>query len=323
MDCDILMIQETKLHNEERRAYVKYQWNFMRKNENNHNLVHYNDTYTRKGGTAIMFSPKCPVTNLKSLEELWIDNYYQVIEGKLGEYVIFIHNVYVPQTNKKEFLDKLPRNFPTDAFHLIGGDFNITLSPLDQVNPVRGRAESDIDRKGLKKWIEELNLYDTWRYSNPLSQDFTGPKRKNRIDLILCTKNFHEEFGYKDEIIHEESGSDHAIVKSTWKSRHIKMKKAFWKCPTWVINQEVALKVIKKLLKEMLKDMPNDPMEVQTHYELIKNNVRELHQQLELQLSTTHRKKKNLLITKKCKAEDYYNRYGGDTRITNGNGLQT
>ncbi|MFK7981593.1 MAG: reverse transcriptase family protein [Saprospiraceae bacterium] len=310
-ECDILLVQETKMHTEERQRYVKYQWNFIRKNDKTQNLIFLNDNHTRKGGTAILIAPTCPITDIVELEELYICNYYQVIEGKLGDFSVYIHCVYVPQTHKKEFMDKLPRNFPKDSYHLIGGDFNITLSPLDQVNQQRGRSESEVDRIGLHNWIEALQLCDTWRDSNPFSKDFTGPGRKNRIDYILCTNTFHKEYGFKDEIIHEESGSDHAIVKSTWKSRHVKSKKAYWKCPTWIISQEKSVKDVKKFLQKMQDEMPQDPYQIQAFYETIKIGVRGILQKLESQLNTNHRKKKSILVSQKIKAEDYYNTYGG------------
>ena len=71
---------------------------------------------------------------------------------------------------------------PSQTYH--GGDFNTILSSLDG-NYFEKRTKYGRD---LKNWLDNNNMVDTYRISNPETKIYTwsNKKHKSRIDFWLC-----------------------------------------------------------------------------------------------------------------------------------------
>ncbi|KAH9123579.1 hypothetical protein AeMF1_005458, partial [Aphanomyces euteiches] len=115
-------------------------------------------------------------------------NRYLAIQGTLGPTKIIIHVVYAPAqpSERPTFFDALPRDFPTDASHIVCRDFNTILGPMD-TDSTEPLTHSVPERTHLLKWMIDLQLVDPWRLQHPNDQEFTSPQSNRRIDMCLTS----------------------------------------------------------------------------------------------------------------------------------------
>ena len=104
---------------------------------------------------------------------------------------------------------------------IIAGDMNATIDPL--YSKIRKQGKENHTFEGLKYLIEELNLTDTYRSSNPDKPDWTWMKRnyntapsnyqETRIDHILVNNHF-EVLSSEIHVYSHLYSSDHKIINT-------------------------------------------------------------------------------------------------------------
>jgi exonuclease III len=83
-------------------------------------------------------------------------------------------------------------NIPIDRQILIGGDWNITLTPEDRENHIEKRTTL---AQIISKTTQMYNLIDVWRRNYPESKQYTYSKNqpnhpKSRLDRIYISKQW-------------------------------------------------------------------------------------------------------------------------------------
>ena len=148
---------------------------------------------------------------------------------------IVVLGIYAPaidiQDEKIAFLEDLRNviaNF-NEALMVIGGDFNIHLSPYDAEE---GKFRETLASTKLREIVDEYFLVDVWREKNPRIRNFTWrrahPLQQSRLDYIFVTANFRLEFEISAEI---SAGirSDHSVVEVKAVPRGIRRGPGLWK----------------------------------------------------------------------------------------------
>jgi hypothetical protein len=99
------------------------------------------------GGVAIYFHSATPgFKGLHHLEALDVPDRYMVVKTKVGDVEFFFHNVYAPvvEQQRPAFFSALPRDFPAQAVHIVGGDFNF---PFDvELDGSSRRSEHNVGK---------------------------------------------------------------------------------------------------------------------------------------------------------------------------------
>lgn len=116
------------------------------------------------------------------------DGQYVIIHALCDRLDMIIVGLYVPPPTKMVVLHKIQTivaSYPTSNI-LIAGDFNMTPNcSADKLHP---GLTTDT---ALSRWAEVYGLYDTWRWKNPHSRQFschsTTHVTLSRIDLIYVT----------------------------------------------------------------------------------------------------------------------------------------
>ncbi|EQC31858.1 hypothetical protein SDRG_10642 [Saprolegnia diclina VS20] len=170
-------------------------------------------------------------------------NRYLLVCGRLDDRTVYLHNVYAPAEppNRPAFFDALPRDFAADALHIIGGDFNVTLSDaLDVSNP---SAATRRGRRELISWLNALAVVDIFRHVNPTLCSYTSPTTKTRIDYIFVSRPLVDAPHVVARHVFGTTKSNHAAVAA-----HIAdttpAGKGPWKMPPWLLDDPEAADTI-------------------------------------------------------------------------------
>ncbi|TDH72018.1 uncharacterized protein CCR75_000126 [Bremia lactucae] len=242
----VIAFQETKLTNMDSQAKNDY---FLHAADAQASVFWSNqhtNLYQNRNGVALVFSGAHPFHNLNDVTQQYsvdplLNNRYLVVAAQLGSIQLYFHVIYGPvlSSDRSNFFQALPRNFDDSAYHLVLGDFNITMdSDLDQ-------ARSSISyhnngRPELFDWMITMGLIDFWRLEHPDTKEFTGPKLKNRIDYCLASVTFYDKFiRTSGHVFGSRLGSgDHIPVEFSASSAPIIQTKAPFKCPPWLLQCE-------------------------------------------------------------------------------------
>ncbi|KAG9400878.1 hypothetical protein AC1031_010491, partial [Aphanomyces cochlioides] len=130
----ISLIQETRLPYPSDHGKINFYW---KKHTNQQGTFFYEEpiysisnTSHPTGGLATFIHPDCPLDNCTNLNHSWdkplLRGRYLLISATLDNIPVFIHNIYAPYDyhDRVDFFNDLPRDFPPEAFHIVGGDFN-------------------------------------------------------------------------------------------------------------------------------------------------------------------------------------------------------
>lgn len=196
----------------------------------------YSTCTARKGysGTAI-YSKKKPLSHFYGIGNKNLDNEGRVITLEYKEF--FLVHVYTPNSGQvlqrldyrvKEWdpafwkhVEKLKAKKPV----VVCGDLNCARYEIDIHNPkgnLRSSGFTIEERDSFNKYIEKLDLIDTFRVLHPDEKDhytywsyrFQSRKKNNgwRIDYFLISNSIEKNL--KKSIIHKDmEGSDHAPIE--------------------------------------------------------------------------------------------------------------
>ena len=196
----------------------------------------YSTCTARKGysGTAI-WSKKKPLSHVYGLGNKELDNEGRVITLEFKEF--YLIHVYTPNSGQvlqrleyrtKQWdpaffshVEKLQKTKPV----VVCGDLNCARYEIDLHDPKRNLRSAGFtieERESLNKYVEKLNLVDTFRKLHPDEKDhytywsyMAQSRKKNkgwRIDLFLISEKIENKL--KSSEIHKDMlGSDHAPIE--------------------------------------------------------------------------------------------------------------
>ncbi|KAF1319013.1 Pollike protein, partial [Globisporangium splendens] len=210
-----------------------------------------------RGGVGVVFSGRHPFTSLKDVTLDYstpnlLQNYL-LIDASIQDFRLFIHIVYAPVTvaERKTFFSALPSTFPVDAQHLVLGDFNTPLDPsLDEATPY----PHDQGRDELTHWMLQLGVLDAWRQVFPDRRQFSGPRRRNRIDYCMLSTTLYTDCLQSvryvtDDRWHHE---DHLPTAFELKSPSQPVTSRLpWKCPRWLLQTELIRRTLELTLDKL------------------------------------------------------------------------
>ena len=196
----------------------------------------YSTCSAKKGysGTAI-FSKKKPLSHFYGIDNIKHDNEGRVITLEFNEF--YLVHVYTPNSGQVlqrleyrvnewdpafwRYVEKLNKKKPV----IVCGDLNCARYEIDLHNPkgnLRSAGFTIEERNSFNKYIEKLNLIDTFREQHPdeknhytyWSYRFQSRKKNNgwRIDYFLISKNIENNMR-KAKIHKDIEGSDHAPIE--------------------------------------------------------------------------------------------------------------
>tara|TARA_B100000886_G_C20424964_1_gene493481 strand:- start:1483 stop:2274 length:792 start_codon:yes stop_codon:yes gene_type:complete len=195
---------------------------------------YYSTCSVKKGysGTAI-YSKKKPIEVTYGIEEDEHDNEGRVITLKFKDFIL-VH-VYTPNSGQVlQRLDYRVNKWDKSFFKYIQkmqnkgniilcGDLNVARYEIDIHSPktnLRSAGYTKEERNSFNKYVDSLDLIDTYRHLNPNKQEYTywsylRQSRKNnkgwRIDYFLISKKLENKLK-KSYILTEQMGSDHAPI---------------------------------------------------------------------------------------------------------------
>jgi len=195
---------------------------------------YYSTCSVKKGysGTAIWCKQK-PIDVTYGIEEAEHDQEGRVITVKYKNFTL-VH-VYTPNSGQVlqrlnyrvtkwdksffKYIEKLQK----DNNVILCGDLNVARYEIDIHSPktnLKSAGFTKEERYSFNKFIDKLDLIDTYRMLNPSKQEYTywsylrQSRDKNkgwRIDYFLVSKKLQKKIK-KSYILTEQMGSDHAPI---------------------------------------------------------------------------------------------------------------
>ncbi|EFX61361.1 hypothetical protein DAPPUDRAFT_340008, partial [Daphnia pulex] len=156
---------------------------------------------------------------------------YMVVHTWWEDIPVFFHNVYAPVPNeeREEFFEALPRNFPANAKHIVMGDFNL---PLDRECDAKvPSASNHTGRMECVGWLQALGVVDAWRIHHPLARVFSSPRRKNRLDYIFLDEELMRQAYARSEYFSSDLIVEHMCHKVILQPIVQSRSRAYWKLP--------------------------------------------------------------------------------------------
>ena len=288
---DIVFAQETKFNSILRKENLINKWNKIFKSK-----VFINDNNQNKNaGVAIFIKANSKIKDIEILENINIQQRYLVLKTNINNKIVYLHNIYAPVQYKEriQFFGKLPTNFPNESEHIVSGDFNTVLNK--NLDSYSNTHQNYYGSTQLQKWLNKLNLIDTWRHFNPIQKGTTGPKRRNRIDYIFLTNYFIQNtknIKLKTGIGH----SDHLAIETQIQSSNIKIGKGYWKCPVWLTQDTKVQESLQDILQTWINKYINDTNNLEKNYRLLKQQIRKTLQTFQ----------KNKINMEKNKTKQYF-----------------
>lgn len=242
----------------------------------------------RNGVITIVRSDFPGYDSITAMEDMTVEGRYLVVRTEAGGSPIYIHNVYAPvdATSKAEFFDGLPTaRFEDDAIHVVLGDLNTPLIP--EMDASRGTTTNDRGRWSCLAWLSRIGVVDPWRIHHPNEHVFTGPPpRKNRLDYILTSKGFMEQF-YGDAVYFMPNAAGdhlaHRLVLRTTEQLH---GKGYWRFPCHFLEYPDIVKAIQHEANEVLTQLrtATDPGSVWERWKsTIRRQLQAIQRKLRLQ----------------------------------------
>ena len=179
---DVALLQETHL-DQGSLTNIKDNWS---------GGLYHSDGSSHTSGVAILTKQKI------NAEEVWRDDSGRAlgIRIKLNDRYFSIFNIYAPSgdhrnSDRKEFFHSLLTLFPEPKqgdMVIVGGDFNMTVSPLDRFST---RNPSNSASYELHRFLCHCRVEDYWRITNPKGRYYTHIQNSTsgtRIDRIYTSQ---------------------------------------------------------------------------------------------------------------------------------------
>nr|CCA16183.1 AlNc14C19G1963 [Albugo laibachii Nc14] len=131
--------------------------------------------------------PFGPIVNVTSLHiNQSVHDPYLLLDTSIMSQRIWMHVVYAPShlPERLSFFQSLPHDGPAGLQHIVLGDFDVPLNPTLDSSKQR---HSGADIEALPRWTMQMGLTDAWRTTHPYFKEYTGPRRRNRIDYCFLS----------------------------------------------------------------------------------------------------------------------------------------
>lgn len=155
---------------------------------------------------------------------------------------LLLTNLYAPNTQYKDFYHTLTErylNSPSNS-HVIGGDFNATVSELEDRKQTRMR-NLDVSRSSNKHsmiqssfgdFLAHKRMMDLWRYTHYSNAQHSF----SRINYFMILPALSSKL--KNVDIHEISITDHALVSMTIQTQVTNKDRNIWQFPTYLAGNQ-------------------------------------------------------------------------------------
>ena len=204
------------------------------------------------------------------------------IKIKIGDDTMNIINAYAPTKNKQklqiEFLDELKEVIDKNEqiSTICAGDFNTYINPtLDKDG---GKLEEiSLYSSHLQLMLENYDLSDIWRTTNPTTKRYTWRQNKpliqSRLDYFFISQSLLQSVKYCE--IKPSIKTDHSLLSLTLSVNcNNKRGPGLWKFNASLLKDEIYIDYIKEIiaqLKNDLKDMTNKGLK----WDFIKSEIRQ------------------------------------------------
>ncbi|CAI5747278.1 unnamed protein product [Peronospora destructor] len=221
------------------------------------------------------------------VSRLTVPGRYLVVRVMVELVPIYIHNVYAPvdKLEKQSFYSNLATHeFEENATHFVLGDLNTPLDPsLDCSKP---DLRYDPSRSSCLDWLARLGVVDAWRIHNDSKRVFTGPMpRKNRLDYILMSTRFCNQFFHDSKYFTPKHAGDHIAHSVSFKSGSQLHGRGYWKFPRYLLEYPQVVSAIAREA-EAIRDQLRSVSHPGKLWEQWKKNIRVQLQELQKKLRT-------------------------------------
>lgn len=133
------------------------------------------------------------------------------------------------------------------------GDWNIALDPeMDTVNYLHDNNTNS--RTNLKDMIQQLNMIDIWRASNPDKKDYTwrqpNSRKQGRLDYFLVSENLISSV--RDSQINPGYRTDHCVISLKLKFNESTRGPGYWKFNTSLLRDKEYVGKVKDTIEEAI-----------------------------------------------------------------------
>ena len=230
-------------------------------------------------GVLLLLSPKAPISDVSSPQSSSssppeLSGRYLRIDFLFGAHPISLHTVYAPAQPipRQAFFEALSSHAFSSSDgreHVLCGDFNTTLGPLDRVSRSRGAASSNHSRGStqLQSLVTNARLVDVWRDRNPGERDLTFWASReegvggygSRIDRFYVSSNLSALSGSSSTILPTAPiSTDHLPVVLTLPgpSRSLPNASSRWHFPVHLLAMPEFVSYVRDWLASVLSPPP-------------------------------------------------------------------
>lgn len=169
---------------------------------------------------------------------------YVILVAKIENSILTIANIYAPNKNPQQFLQKV-----------------LKTTTKIQKDTTKGTQSK---RKGMKDILSQEDLHDPWRCLHSTEKDFTFysnvHKSYSRIDFFITDRALLQKI--TDARINNITWSDHAPISLVINLGQQNSNHVLWRNNTNILSQREALAVMKERLEEFFKLNDNDAVSI-------------------------------------------------------------
>lgn len=229
---------------------------------------------SRARGVAVLFKKGL---NYKINNQLSSTNgRYLILEIETNELSFLLINVYAPNEDNPNFFTNLfsEVNKYENPNKLYGGDFNLVLDPLlDKVGVINNPKQNA--RRVIQQEIQDHDLIDYWRQSNPNTKRYTWMHRKpsfvgSRLDFWLVSSSLTQFCSKTD--VPPAFISDHSPITIQIKTSTNERGKGIWKLNNSLLEIPEYVDMINLLIDNTIADHEGE--DVRLVWEVIKMKIR-------------------------------------------------
>uniref|UniRef100_A0A803JAB7 Reverse transcriptase domain-containing protein n=1 Tax=Xenopus tropicalis TaxID=8364 RepID=A0A803JAB7_XENTR len=206
-------------------------------------------------GVATIFNKTLNYKTLKTYKDK--QGRFLLLQIEIANIKYTIANIYAPNDNNQPFFTDLMQRLDSwEAAHIVfGGDMNVTWDRLLD-NSGTAPTQTTDKAKHLKTLCKHIDIYDSFRYMNPTSKDYTFysgvHKTFSRIDYIFTSQSLlpHiQKAEIKDIII-----SDHAPISLHIQNPQPQPRSFNWRFPSYLSHSEDFKQYVKTSLANYIDD---------------------------------------------------------------------
>ena len=164
-------------------------------------------------------------------------------------------NVYAPNNDDPDFFVQIleAAQIQTADHTIIGGDFNVVLSELDQFSRSKEKFKISKAANVVNQFLEDNEWIDVWRYGHDNKREFTWKRRNpismSRLDFFL-TPLFTASHVKQCEIVYNVLSDHHFVMIELEGVKQIKGK-GYWKFNNSLLRDKTFLDEMNVRLDEI------------------------------------------------------------------------